>query len=77
MKDKDGIITVKSEHIEKGIKKYNGTIDKHLQALIRNAGLSFTPYSFSDGRVLLVLPHNTSAFLYPNEDVLYRTLNLE
>ncbi len=76
MKDKDGIITVTSQYIERGIKKYEGVIDIHLQALIQKAKLSYTPYRFNDGRVLLVLPENSCAFLYPSLDILYASLDL-
>ena len=71
------IIAVNSEHIEKGIEKYGGVVDEHLQKLIGQAGLQYTPYRFKDGRVLLVLPGNISAFLYPDVGSLYDHLDLK
>ena len=64
-------------HIEPGIKKYQGVIDHHLQQLINNAKLEYTPYVFNDGRILLVMPCNLSAFLYANKEELYAKLSLE
>lgn len=75
--DKKGIILVSSQHIEAGIKKYQGRMDAGLLALIRNAGLNYTPYIFNDGRILLVLPQNSSAFLYSNREMLFDALDLE
>ena len=40
-------------HIEPGIKKYQGVVDHHLQQLINNAKLEYTPYVFNDGRILI------------------------
>jgi len=77
MGDNKKIITVSGLHIEPGIEKYGGKIDEHLAVLIKNAGLTYTPYIFMDGRVLLVLPKNVSAFLYPDMETLFRNLNLE
>lgn len=76
MNDKKEIVSVAANHIEPGIKKYEGKIDPQLSKIISAAGLTFTPYLFNDGRILLVLPHNTVAFLYSNKDVLFNVLNL-
>lgn len=70
------VIKVSAEHIDAGIKKYNGVLDAHLANVIKCAGLNYTPYAFSDGRILLVLPNNIGGFLYKDEGTLYATLNL-
>ena len=92
MKNGKGVISVAPEHIEPGIKKYKGEIDKHLQAVIKAAGFDYIPYAFNDGRILLVLPNKAkpnvvnepsmallplAAFLYDNEVVLSEALHLE
>lgn len=76
MKDKKEVVPIAAKHIERGIQKYQGKIDTQLHTIIKAAGLGFTPYLFNDGRILLVLPNNTAAFLYPDRDVLYANLNL-
>lgn len=73
---KSKIISVEAQFIEPGIKKYNGKIDAHLVSLIKGARLSYTPYVFNDGRVLLVLPNNTAAFLYADKEALLEALSL-
>ena len=70
------VISVASKHIESGIKKYNGIQDIQLNSLIRNAGFDYTAYVFEDKRILLVLPGNTSAFLYADENILFQMLDL-
>jgi hypothetical protein len=75
MSDKK-ILSIAVEHIEPGIKKYEGRVDTHLSAVIKAAGLSYTPYIFKDGRILLVMPSNSAAFLYPNQGILYDALSL-
>ncbi|MEX0813181.1 MAG: hypothetical protein WD048_13265 [Chitinophagales bacterium] len=70
------VIRVKPEHIEKGIQKYHAERDVELNAIINRHGFDYTVYRFQDGRVLLVLPHNISAFLYKNEDHLFDSLDL-
>jgi hypothetical protein len=77
MSDTRKIVTVASKHIEAGIVKYDGKVDSHLATLIKAAGLTYTPYLFKDGRILLVLPENLSAFLYPDREFLFEKLNLE
>lgn len=77
MDEKKGIKAVASKHIEAGIAKYQGKIDEHLASLIKGAGLTYTPYIFNDGRIMLVLPNNISAFLYPDKQSLFEFLNLE
>jgi hypothetical protein len=76
MSKKKIVIPIASKHIERGIKKYQGEIDTYLHTVIKAAGFGFTPYLLNDGRILLVLPNNTAAFLYPNKEVLFNTLNL-
>ncbi len=71
------VIVVAEKHIEAGIKKYDGKIDSHIQRLLSNAQMSYVPYRFSDGRILLVLPNNSGAFLYSNEQTLFEKLSLE
>ena len=73
----DKIITVAKHHIERGIEKYKGVVDEHLQGIITRSGYEYTPYLFADGRVLLVLPHNLSALLYPSKKVLFEKLVLD
>jgi hypothetical protein len=70
------IVTVASNHIEAGIKKYGGQVDAHLASLIKSAGLTYTPYLFTDGRILLVLPNNISAILYPDNETFFEQLDL-
>jgi len=74
---KDRIIAVAQKHIEPGIEKYGGKIDAHLQSLINNAGLAYSAYILRDGRVMLVMPHNISALLYPDKETLLEVLQLE
>jgi hypothetical protein len=76
MKDQKTVISIAADLIERGIKKYRGEIDPNLQSIIKSAGFGFTPYIFNDGRILLVLPNNTAAFLYANKEVLYEMLSL-
>ena len=74
---KERIVHVAQQHIKPGIQKYQGEIDQHLQAIIKRAGLDYTPYTFSDGRILLVLPYNSAALLYPDKETLFEALDLE
>ena len=74
--EKKEITSVAPKYIEPGIKKYQGEIDSQLHTVTKSAGLDFTPYVFNDGRILLVLPNNTAAFLYLDKEVLYATLSL-
>ena len=76
MKNKE-VKKVAPEHIQAGIDKYGGVIDFHLKNIISAAGLNYTPYTFKDGRILLVLPDNLAAFLYKDEQTVYQTLSLE
>jgi|GEM_PF-474069 len=71
------IIRVKAQHIEPTIKKYQGKGNAQLFALLKKAGYNYTPYIFNDGRILLALPYNTCAFLYPNEKVVIEFLRLK
>ena len=77
MKENKNVISIASTHIEAGIKKYEGKPDNQLNNIIKNAGLNYTSYVFNDGRVLLVLPDKVGAFLYKNQDTLFKSLNLE
>lgn len=67
---------VTKEYIARGIEKYNGVLDNHLTSLSRNSGIEYTVYKFKDGRVLLVLPKETSAILYSNTEVFYEHVDL-
>lgn len=71
------VVIVQSKHIALGIEKYQGEIDEHLQALVKNAGYDYKTYVFNDGRVLLVLPHEISALLYASKELLYTKLQLD
>jgi len=76
MKNNKGIIRVLAQHIDRGIERYEGVKDKHLNQLIEKAHFDYTVYRFNDGRILLVLPHNTCAFLYPSKEALFGALDL-
>lgn len=76
MNEHKSVVHVLSKHIDAGVAKYKGELDSHLSQLITAAGLSYTPYRFTDGRILLVLPQNTGAFLYDCEETLFEKLNL-
>ena len=65
MSNKKGVVSIASNHIEAGIKKYKGESNARLNALIKNAG-----------RILLVLPDNTGALLYADNDTLFEILDL-
>lgn len=70
------VVKIGFQHIEPGILKYKGEIDKHLQGIITSAGLSYVPYRFNDGRYLLVLPEKLGGFLYADEETVFATLSL-
>ena len=74
---KERVITVQKEHIERGIEKYQGKQDEHLESLLRNANLPCTPYVFNDGRVLLKHDLLDNALLYPSLDFLFDILTLD
>ena len=76
MSNKKGVVSIASNHIEAGIKKYKGESNARLNALIKNAGLNYVSYVFNDGRILLVLPDNTGALLYADNDTLFEILDL-
>lgn len=71
------VVIVQSKHIALGIEKYQGKIDEHLQAIVKNAGYEYKTYMFNDGRILLVLPHEISALLYASKEALYAKLHLD
>ncbi len=72
-----GVIKVKQEHIQRGLEKYQGQPDEHLNGILARAGFQYSVYRFADGRILLVLPHEIAAFLYQNEQHLFQTLELD
>ncbi len=74
---KDKIITVQKEHINRGVEKYKGVKDDHLESLLRNANMPCTPYIFNDGRVLLKYDLLDTALLYPSLDYLFDILALD
>jgi len=71
------IIVVQKKHIQAGIERYEGKPDEHLQQVLSHAGYDYKVYRFKDQRILLVLPHEISAVLYANEQVLYNKLSLD
>lgn len=75
--NKQKALSVAPSHIEPGIKKYGGQISEHLHKVIKASGLDYTPYVFTDGRILLVLPNKTAAFLYSSDESLYGSLRLD
>lgn len=77
MSNTNKVIPIAAKHIEPGIEKYKGQLDNRISVLIKNAGFNYVPYTFKDGRVLLVLPNNVGALLYPNEKAVFDTLALE
>lgn len=77
MKQEKPVISVAPENITKGIEKYKGVIDLHMQAVIKATGFNYTPYTFEDGRILLVLGGNKAAFLYKTEEIMNDMLSLE
>ena len=68
---------VQGKHIEKGIERYGGVVDKELHALIAAAGFPFEPYLFKDGRVLLVNRELNFGFLYSCKEEVMAKLVLE
>jgi hypothetical protein len=76
MNDKKGIVSVAAKHIEAGIVKYKGEPDIRLNSLISSAGFNYTSYVFNDGRILLVLPDNVGAFLYADQETVFKALDL-
>ena len=76
MNRKKEVVSIAQSHIERGIAKYNGILDGQLVSLIKAAGLQYTPYIFSDGRILLVLPNNLGGFLYDDRGTLFESLSL-
>lgn len=71
------IIVVQKKHIQAGIDRYEGKPDTHLQQVLSNAGYDYKVYRFKDQRILLVLPHEISAVLYANDEILYSKLSLD
>lgn len=60
-----------TEHIQRGIAKYQGTKDDELNRFIANVGLGYVAYAFNDGRILLVLPSEMGALLYNSREDVY------
>lgn len=75
--NRKGAKVVVPQHIEAGIKKYEGKESGQLNELTKSAGLNYAVYIFKDGRVLLVLPKNMGGLLYPNEEAFYAALELD
>lgn len=70
-------LLVQGKYIVKGIKKYKGTLDTELNAILLKAGLPYKPYKFEDGRVLLVNDILNFGFLYSNKEEVFISLVLE
>lgn len=76
MKNTKDIVIVRKEHIEPGIKKYDGRVDENLKKLFTLSGIEVTPYLFADGRVLLLYPNQENGILYASTDILFQKLDL-
>ena len=70
------LLVIKQEHIQPGIKKYNGVIDADLKELFTLAGLDVTPYQFSDGRILVIYKGQQNGILYASKQILFEKLDL-
>jgi hypothetical protein len=70
------IVIVRKEHIEAGIKKYQGKLDNDLMTLFENSGQTVKAYMFADGRVLLLYPLQANGILYVSKEVLFKKLDL-
>lgn len=72
------VVLVKGMHILPGINKYHGVRDSALEAhVVRSGKTDFEVYRFQDNRILLVYPFKTHAFLYANEEIFTRLIDLE
>lgn len=71
------IVKVQEEHIEKGIKKYNGVRNTALETLFKNGKLEAEVYTFDDGRYLVKYLLLKTAFLYPDESSLLTSIRLD
>ena len=69
-------IVVHKDHLQRGINKYNGRVDTHIQQLLVHAHIRATPYIFADGRVLLVYDQQSYGILYPTTASFYKRLSL-
>ncbi len=58
------VLVIKKEHLQPGIKKYNGVIDSELKELFSLAGLDVEPYLFRDGRILVIYKGQHNGILY-------------
>ena len=70
------LLVIKQEHIQPGIKKYNGVIATDLQELFALAGLTVDPYLFNDGRILVIYKGQQNGILYASKEVLFDKLDL-
>jgi CRISPR/Cas system CMR-associated protein Cmr3 (group 5 of RAMP superfamily) len=70
------IVLVLQKHLALGIEKYEGKIDVPLQELIDKSNYQYKVYRFNDGRILLVLPDESSGILYANQEILFQRLDL-
>jgi hypothetical protein len=69
-------ITVKPEHIQKGIDTYNGKRDEHLETLLKNGNLEGEVYRFEDDRYLINFKLLGRAFLYESKEELMKSITL-
>jgi len=70
------ILVIKKEHIQPGIKKYQGKIDSDLKALFATAGLEVDPFEFNDGRILVLYKGQQNGILYASKQILFNKLDL-
>ncbi len=77
MKKKIPKTLVQAKHIEKGIEKYQGKPNPVIKKHLDNINWNYTPYLFSDGRVMLVYPDNSFAILYSSTESLYQDMDQE
>ena len=69
-------ITVKPEHIQKGIDTYNGQRDEHLESLLRNGNLEAEVFHFQDDRYLVSYKLLGRTFLYESKEELMNSVTL-
>ncbi|PCJ66118.1 MAG: hypothetical protein COA58_08580 [Bacteroidetes bacterium] len=68
---------VLKEHIERGIEKYNGQPDLHLQQLLNTGKMAAEVFRFEDGRYLVLYTLMDQAFLYDSKEELLDKIQLD
>ena len=71
------IVKVKDEHIEKGIEKYQGKRVPEFESLFKNGKINAEVFKFNDGRFLVKFLNLKTAFLYPSEESLFDSIQLD